>query len=443
MVLLPAPVAPTSAIFSPIRAPHDTSRITGAPGLYSNVTWSSSKASSSVARSRCRAASARRVLVFVVEELEDALGTRHRRLQHRVARRQIADGTEEHLDVGDEDEEGAEGDFVREGADAGVPEHRGDADAGDHLDGRVEGGVVDDGAVVGVAVRAVDLVELGRALRLARVRLEHGHARDMLVEVGVHARGLGAHLAERVADPPARPVDPERHRRRRRRRRGAPSSSPSQSMMVTMATRRSRSPTALSAPEANISLMASTSPVTRVTSRPTGVRSKKPSLRVCRKCEDVRAQIGHGARAGDLHQVHLGEGDGLLEDQHHRDHDPVAGERGAGYAQVVERAAHHQRAGDEDARDDEEHAHGDGEVASVRAHEGPDVEEHARVVRLLERALLVEAGERVLGPRLLLDGRAHAAPAVVATSAPPEGGASSSPRAARSSSMRCSSAKEA
>ena len=57
----------------------------------------------------------------------------------------------------------------------------------------------------------------------------------------------------------------------------------SEIMMATMAIRRIRSPAALSAPEANISLMASTSLVTRVTSRPTGVRSKKPSLRVWRK----------------------------------------------------------------------------------------------------------------------------------------------------------------
>jgi hypothetical protein len=47
MVLLPAPVAPTSAIFSPFLAWIETSRRMGMPALYSNETSSSSNAVSS------------------------------------------------------------------------------------------------------------------------------------------------------------------------------------------------------------------------------------------------------------------------------------------------------------------------------------------------------------------------------------------------------------
>jgi hypothetical protein len=53
-------------------------------------------------------------------------------------------------------------------------------------------------------------------------------------------------------------------------------------MMSAIATTRSRSPGALSAPEENISPTASTSFVTRVTSLPSGVRSKKPSGLSCK-----------------------------------------------------------------------------------------------------------------------------------------------------------------
>ena len=89
----------------------------------------------------------------------------------------------------------------------------------------------------------------------------------------------------------------------------------SSSMITTMPTKRTDRRCALSAPEANSSLMASTSLVTRVTSRPTGLRSKKPSSQAVQESEHVRAQVGHRARAGDLHRVHLQERQRLL-DQH-------------------------------------------------------------------------------------------------------------------------------
>ncbi len=289
--------------------------------------------SSGSAPSRVSSGLCGRVFVLVVEELEDALGAGHRDLEERVAGRQVADGDEERLDVSDEREEGAEGDRVLgpapERAHARVPEHRGDADAGDHLDGRVERGVVDDGAVVGVAVGVVDLVELGGALLLAGVGLHHGHARDLLVQVGVHPRGLGADLAEGVADAAARPVDAQGHGRDARRRRGATSSSPSTSMMETMATRRTRSPKRVERARAE-HLVDGVDVVGDAGDEPADRRAiEEAQLAGVEEVEDVGAQLGHGARAADLHQVHLREGDRLLDDQHREDREAVAGERRA------------------------------------------------------------------------------------------------------------------
>ena len=90
-------------------------------------------------------------------------------------------------------------------------------------------------------------------------------------------------------------------------------------MMTTMPTRRTRSPTALSAPEANISLMASTSLVTRVTSRPTGVRSKKPSLRVCRKRKTWARRSAIARAPASCIRYICGKAIDLLDDEHRGD----------------------------------------------------------------------------------------------------------------------------
>ena len=122
------------------------------------------------------------------------------RLEQRVALRQIArSGTKNMLDVGDERDQRAERDASRQRRTPAYQRTERDADAGDHLDRGVERGVVDDRAVVRVAVREVDLVELGRRPLLARVGLHHGHARDLLVEERVEPRGLGADVAEGLA----------------------------------------------------------------------------------------------------------------------------------------------------------------------------------------------------------------------------------------------------
>ena len=58
----------------------------------------------------------------------------------------------------------------------------------DHLDRRIEHGVVEDRLDVGVAVRAVDLVEALEAARFAAEQLHRRHAGDVLLQERVDAR---------------------------------------------------------------------------------------------------------------------------------------------------------------------------------------------------------------------------------------------------------------
>ena len=67
-------------------------------------------------------------------------------------------------------------------------------------------------------------------------------------------------------------------------------------------------------PEVNISLSASTSEVTRVTRRPTGLRSKKATCLELDVAEDLAAEIEHDLLAGPLHEVGLDEGEDEAED---------------------------------------------------------------------------------------------------------------------------------
>ena len=68
-------------------------------------------------------------------------------------------------------------------------------------------------------------------------------------------------------------------------------------------------------PPVNMSLMASTSEVSRVTSRPTGVRVEEPHVHALHVAEDVAAQIEHHLLPGPLHQVGLDEFEEIGRDQ--------------------------------------------------------------------------------------------------------------------------------
>jgi hypothetical protein len=80
---------------------------------------------------------------------------------------------------------------------------------------------------------------------------------------------------------------------------------------------------ALSAPEAKSSLTASTSFVARVTRRPTGVR-RSTQLEALEERKMCASQVGHRARPGDLHRVHLRRTSGLRDDEQQSQPDAVA-----------------------------------------------------------------------------------------------------------------------
>ncbi len=88
----------------------------------------------------------------------------------------------------------------------------------DHLDRRVEHGLVVDGALVGVAVADVDPVELRGHRVLAHERLHDGDAVDLLVQERVEPRRASAHVAVRRARALADVVDDGAHDRQREKR---------------------------------------------------------------------------------------------------------------------------------------------------------------------------------------------------------------------------------
>ena len=202
----------------------------------------------------------------------------------------------------------------------GRPEHRSDAHARYHLDGRIERGVPDDAAVVGVAVALVDVVELDGARRLTGISLHERHAVHLLVEIGVHARGLGAHLAEGIANAPAGVVHPERDRREtgkgdERRlpvEREHHRDDEREADEIAEGVERARAE----------DLADRIDVVGDPRHEPADGRAieELEAPRV-EEAEDRLAQIAHGARTGHLQQIHLREGDRLLEDDHTGEHE--------------------------------------------------------------------------------------------------------------------------
>src|SRR5215510_13980031 len=101
IVVFPAPVAPTNATRCPGSIVKETSRSTGSPSTYSNVTCSKAM------RPAPRTSGFGRVpdLHGRVEERKDALGRGHGSLQHVELLRHVADGPEEALRIQQERDE--------------------------------------------------------------------------------------------------------------------------------------------------------------------------------------------------------------------------------------------------------------------------------------------------------------------------------------------------
>ena len=81
----------------------------------------------------------------------------------------------------------------------------------------------------------------------------------------------------------------------------------SHNMTAMMPSSVNTSPNTVTTPEVNSSLTASTSLVTRVMSRPTGLRSKKPTCSRCRCAKMRAAHVLHHALPGELQDVDLRE----------------------------------------------------------------------------------------------------------------------------------------
>ena len=140
-----------------------------------------------------------------------------------------------------------------------------------HFDGRIEHRVVEDRPDVGIPVRAVDVVERAKS-RAPPEELHRRHAGDPLLQVGVDPRDPGAHRAVES--------------RTLRRNHCVISTISGSTENATSASRQSihtstammptsvnTSPKTDTTPEVNSSFSTSTSVVTRVISRPTGLRS--------------------------------------------------------------------------------------------------------------------------------------------------------------------------
>ncbi len=339
--------------------------------------------------------------VLLVEELEDALGPGHGALQERVALRQEADRLEELADVLGEGDEEREGDrVVADAAQAGEPEDARDAERADHLDARVEHGLVIDGALVGVPVADVDHVELRAHGLFAHEGLHDRDAVDLLVQERVEARGARAHVAVRLARALADVVDDRADDGQRQERddRQAP---------VERDHHRDDADEGDDVPHgverARREQLAHGVDVVG------GARDEAPDrgavvvaeAQALEEEEDRRAQVGHGARPGELHRVHLRERERLHDDEEDREGHAVLHEAmPVAHRPLVHHVAHEDRAHQVDEGDDDERAERRDEIAGVGPDERPEATQQARVVRLPDGALLVEPLEDLLGAGL-------------------------------------------
>ena len=223
IVVLPAPVAPTIATCSPGATRNETSSQHPVLALVREAHVVELDRARAPRRPRAArttfAGSAIGHRRLGVEQLEDALGARHRGLHHRVLRREVAQRQEEAPHPVDEHVERA-----HVGQPGRLPDDDRDRDPGGELDHREQRRVVADRHEPGVAVIGVHRVELAEAALLAREELHHLHAGDVLLEIGVDARDPHAHGAERLAHLAAeddRRDREQRHHQERERRRAA------------------------------------------------------------------------------------------------------------------------------------------------------------------------------------------------------------------------------
>ena len=290
IVVLPAPVCPTSASVRPGStrkltplsthsgdAIRSESRATW-PRSYANHTSSNS---TRTPRRLVAVAGPRRLLhraepdrLGLVEQPEHALARRHRLLERVELVRQILQRLEE--PAHELEKRGDRSHGQRSDLDAMRPgdDQARQRDRREHLDHREVERVVGDRIEIRLQMAAIQIVEALRLRRLAPEHLHDAHAGDPLLEVRVDAREPRPDVAIRVAhlQPEQRATRGRRAESRRTTR--APAANRSTSIKPLIASSVNRSPSPATTPAVNSSLSDSTSDVTRVTSRPTGLRSK-------------------------------------------------------------------------------------------------------------------------------------------------------------------------
>ncbi len=151
---------------------------------------------------------------FGVEQFEDPLAGRHRRLQDVVLVAEVLDGTEEALRVLDEGDQHAEGDgaedrvakrsvgiaCVAEDGVASEPDNEGDGGGAEEFDDGIVEGVGEDGVSPRLFVLSVDGGVVVEGAALAVEELHDRHPGDVLLREGVDAGGCMALAAVAVAN---------------------------------------------------------------------------------------------------------------------------------------------------------------------------------------------------------------------------------------------------
>ena len=152
----------------------------------------------------------------LVDQLENPLGRRHRRLQDVELLRHVADRPEEAQRVLQERDERAKRERVPQDAAAAIPDDQRRRQRAHDLDGRIEDRIVEDGIDVRVPVLPIDLVEAPEVQRLAPEQLDGRHACDVFLQERVDARDPPAHDAVRIAHVSAEPLRDEDDQRQHR-----------------------------------------------------------------------------------------------------------------------------------------------------------------------------------------------------------------------------------
>ena len=182
MVLLPDPVAPTIASFSPGSMWNDTSFSTFGPPAYANVRCRTSTAPAS------RDGSTRRRRGFVnalapVQRLEDPFGARHRAKQHVVLFTDRDDRPEQHVDELREQHHAAERDRLLQHVAAAEPDDHARGGRAEAVDERAVEHFDLHRLVFFAAIFLVDLRVHREVAIFAAIQLHDLDARQILVQI--------------------------------------------------------------------------------------------------------------------------------------------------------------------------------------------------------------------------------------------------------------------